>query len=930
MLILNVCSSYGSFYTNEHRFVDANDVNRIVEKYDRSFVDDSGGPVSQNDIDSNQYHWTCADSHGIECTNCIPNGSSKCKGGLTYDALYGNSVESSCYCLLLKKDLIPTYVLYMNDGTDHYWNKLKYIDTELQPLHDDPSEYNCSIISKDYLRHKCFLEHDNTTGYFDANYELLLNSTYELLNAEESEFKTHVDRTNGKVVVYYGDLDTLYSFSDKMTYELKLSETYILKLHDSDARVEFTIPRESFWRNMTLQWKVSSSEQWLFGVFPLASGTVQWYPNSRPDDEILVDPCTRPCGAFCFRHPECMTDKQKNIKMGGFVTFFGSIYLFLVLMVFVWYDKRKKVVSVGGGNLSCGKRAFFCIAIVSLATPGNAWGTCTSSAFSQAKLLEHKNGIDYQAFSGNMYLSNVKGESCFDVRDPVDESKTLMQAVLQIEKAKVIYDLQPQYMTYSSDVRSIIDTKCPIALCSTISCDGICDGDRTCDGHLDVDQNFPGQSQCFEPQAEGNCVLAWSLITCQRQRTLVGYSIKPKQWYAVMKLANNPRLELHVNMTLDYLNGTTYSKTHIVSATEPNMIDPMFQIGDVEFFNNGISETNTDPAKSYVMIHEGLQNPGPYPISTDAAYFVEASPVGTKVKNKVGHLQCSSETRGNCDFADDLCTIDVTRSGHEVACGIDPVETDANKNNKMPVLIDGATYRLSKDLTTVEAELENIGSFNMFMNGETAFVSEIVNVAPQCELVGVANGCFMCTTGFWFKMKAKSTADAGQAIVSISSTMEGDTRDVGVFNKIVTLTNDYLEYDIHGFTEIENNNLLVTITSGENSCAFTMDFKAHFDDLTAIANRSKVYIHYQGDSDSVFDDIGNIFSDVGNFFSNFFGSMWGWLKWVLLVLGILLLFFFLGPCIEPLIAILIQSVGNIFRVCCRGTSKGFYSVIKQS
>lgn len=897
-LINLLLGTFGSYIIKHgHQVLHGDNIVKIVEKHDNLYVDDISQVLTSEFISEHGYYWVCVDSMGDECPSCQPHGSDLCKGSKTYLSLFDNDANAKCYCLLLNPDDKPKYAIYMDDGTDHYWDTFERIEIDDSDKHaNDPSTYNCSVLPEVYLQHKCFLEQDNTTDYFDANYEVLVNITHELLEITAEEFKVHVDRKMGKVVVYYGNLNELVTFPSKMTYELKFTDLYSIIDHSEDARVEFSIPHEAFWRNMSLTWHVSTNNQWLYGSLPLSSGQVQWYPVSRPDDEFLVDPCTRPCGAFCYRTPECMTNKQKSIKMFSLLTFAGTLYFIAVTSIYVWWDLRKKTKLSGNTrDLTCGKRTLFCIAIVSLAVPSDGWGTCVSTAFAQSKLLVNTDSIDHHAITGNMFLSNMNGQSCFDVRDPEDETKTLMQAILEIEEANVIYDLQPQYTTYSSEIRSQVSEKCPNVLCLSIECGGICNEDRNCNEELSLDLSHPGRSSCYEPQAKRDCASStYQLVACDRQRTIVGYSIHPKQWFLVAKLSNNPRIELLVKMRLDYLNGTVHEKSHLISATEPNMITPLFSIGDMHFYNNGISQTNIRPAKDYVMIHEGSATPDVYPHDTDAAYLVDASPA--LIKNKVGHLQCTADTRENCDFADDLCTIDVSRSGHEVACGIDPVASEAVHNNLLPLVSDNVSYKLSSDLKSVVARVENIGSLSLFMNGETALSSEVPNVEPVCDLVGVTNGCFMCTTGFWFKMRAKSTLDYGQAVVTISSRQENESRQVGIFNKIVTLSTSYQEFDIHGFTEIEKNELLVTVTSGENSCSFTIDFTAHFDNITAIATRSKTYINYLDSGDDVFSS--SAIDDMGSFFGDFFGDSWEWLRWTLLVILIGLASCFFGPCLK--------------------------------
>jgi hypothetical protein len=903
--LLNVFSVYASYYRNGNHVVQSDNVHKIIEKHDNTYI--KGLDISLSDIESNDYKWLCGTSRGIECPTCQPMGDLPCRGayGKTYGSIYDEDLNSNCACVLVTRDIQTNYVLYLKNGQKIEWDNLKFIETPSKhETYQDPN-YNCSVLEKDYLIHKCYLDQDNTTTYKTDNYDTLTNITYTLLNADPELFKVNIDRTRGKVTVYYSDLDTLYSFSNKMTYELVFSPFYYMSKHSKDALVEFTIPHESFWRNMSLTWTVKTNDGWIFGTLPIADGVIQWYANERPDDIVVVNKCSLPCGAFCYKYTECMTDSQKNIKMAGFIVLASSLYFIMLSLFYLWSDNRKKIIRSGTTNLSRSKKYLLCIGILSIMTPcSDAWGTCTTSAFVQSELIEHTDSVDHNKFSGNMYLANVNGQSCFDVRSPTDSTVTIMKAILEITEANIIHTLKPQYTTYSSKVDVLIDEKCPVVLCSSITCDGICDNDRTCGNHLNVDQSHPGKSSCYEPEAAGDCFGSFSFVSCHRQRTLVGYSVVPKDWYTVMKVSSSSTIELHVRMSLDYLNGTVVSKEHVISASEPNLIAPVFVIGGVEFYNNGISQTETALARDSVMIHEGLENPGAYPLSTDHSYFIDASPATTKVKNMVGHLQCTADTREDCDFADDLCDIDVTRTGNEVNCGIDPVKSAATDNNELPLTIDDTVYHLSADLKTLVAKVENVGSLNLFMTGTSLFASEVVDVVPEMSLIGKTNGCFACTTGFWFKIKAKSSIDSGQAIISIASRKAGETRDVGIFNKIVALGTTFAEYDIHGYTQLEYNELVVTITSGENHDSFTLDFRAHFDDITAIATRSEVHIDYQDDSDSFIDDLASAFEGIGSFFSDFFsGSIF---KWILIALAVILLLPLLGPLIGSLVSAIMK------------------------
>lgn len=926
VLLINFYSAFGSYYKSGSHVVDFENVRQVVEKYDNNIINDKHRVVGEEEMKG--YKWICIDSKGEECEGCKPNGDVLCKGahGKTYPAYYGENVDSKCACVIVKRDIKPTFILHLHNGNTLHWNSLESVHTtHPQKPHDiDPSLYDCSAITTDYLMHKCFYDKNET--YAVEHYDELYNITHTLLKIEEDLFKVNIDREKGKILFYYDDIDTVYTFSNKLSYKLTFSSFYSIVDYNQTAHVELSIPHESFWRNMSLDWEIHTSEHWIYGVMPIASGTIQWYANERPEDLIVVNHCTRSCGLFCFRNTDCMTDKQKNIKMAGVIVFVTTVYFILLFMYYIWHDKRKLLVKSGStSKLSFGKKAFFCLSILSVMAPNtaNAWGTCTTSAFIQSTLVEHSGGIDHHKFSGNMFLSNVNGQSCFNVKDPINGTKTIMRAILEIKKAEVIYDLQPQYTTYTSKVTPHTDVKCPVLSCPSIECGHICDNDRTCGNRLDkIDLRYPGKSACFEPGVAGYCFT--SVIGCGRERFLVGYHLQPIDWYLVSKVSTKPRIDIHMKMTLDYLNGTTFERTHIIDALKPDMVGVAFKIGDVSFFNGGITETVIAPAKDYVMIHEEANDSGAYPSATGLTYLVDANPARTKVKNKVGHLQCKVETRDHCDFADDLCAFDVTRTGHEVVCGIDPVRSATNKNNKLPLSIDGDLYTISKDLSKLISSASNIGTFTLFMNGGSAFTSEVSDVVPSASLVGKSNGCFMCTTGFWFKIKAKSTVDAGQAVVSIAPRNSKETRSVGIFNKIITLGTEYQEYDIHGFTEIETNHLVVTVTAGEQSSSFNLDFKAHFDDITAIADRAEVHIEHEINEDSVVDDIADIADSIGGFFSNFFGDMWKWFKWVLLGGSILLLLSFCGPCISPLIGILISGVKNL----CSCTIQNTYKAVK--
>ena len=171
--------------------------------------------------------------------------------------------------------------------------------------------------------------------------------------------------------------------------------------------------------------------------------------------------------------------------------------------------------------------------------------------------------------------------------------------------------------------------------------------------------NLLGHSECSDQLSiDGDCFDNYFWFTCQKKRKIIGYQVEPRNWYVVSKLDEDPAINIHIKMTLDYLKGTTEVTRHVIDSSDPNMISPSFSVGDTEFYNNGISQTNNDPAKDYIMLHVKDTSYRDYPISTDVAYFVDADPVGTKIKGKIGAIQCRVNERDHCDAPDEICDID--------------------------------------------------------------------------------------------------------------------------------------------------------------------------------------------------------------------------------------------------------------------------------
>lgn len=922
-----------SYYTDGKSKINVDDVINQITKYDKTFIYDGNRPYSQREIERNGLIWECINYKGDLCSDCIPMGDKLCMGNkdsTTYNALYGTNPNSECVCALMHSEPIPTYVLYTKDGSDHYWDSLELVSTpdkhEYPPIMSDEA-YNCTILPEEYLREKCFVE--QIENYKIINSEKLFNITMELVDMDPELWHVNIDRVYGRITIYYDKLNEITSFSNKLEYKLELTDVFYLSNYSHDNEMVFDIPNESFWRNISLTWSVFTTEQWLYGSFLIKQDTLRWYPNPRLENFYTVDECTAKCGAFCYSNFHCMTDKQKNIKMAGIVAFVLNLWVAGAFAIYVWWDQRKKIKSKGTNSKFV--KAMLCITVVSLVIPStNAWGTCTATSFTQSKLKVHKNGIDSIVWSGNMYLANLNGQSCFDIASPEDPEDIIIKAILEVEKAELVYTLTPQYSTFKFNARPHKADKCPIFVCATIDCDGVCDNDRTCDGSIPIDTSFIGRSECnHDIPVSMNCHAYYALFSCPRKRRVIGYQLEPIDWFIVSKLDENPSIRVSVKVTLDYLNGTKQIDRHVIDTDKPNTITPAFTVGDTEFYNNGISQTSVNPARDYVMIHVENTQHKQYPVTTDVAYLVNADPVGTKVKGKIGAVQCRVNERDNCDAPDDICVIDFSDSDHEVKCGIDPIETARNaKDTTLPLEINGISYKLSEDLTTVTAQLSNIGSIDLFMNGNSELQSETVNVVPECSLVGVANGCFMCTTGFWFKVKAKSTVDSGKAIVSISHSDTSNTKELGIFNKIVTLTTTDQEIDIHGFTQAEDNDLIVRISAGDNHCEFPLSFKAHFDDKTAIANRTTVFVVHEEDSNGLDIDLGDTLDDIGDFFSDFFDGIFSgpfaWITWVVTVVIILMLVMCcLGPCLGPFLSGTIEGGTAICKGCCKGTVGGY-------
>lgn len=942
VLILFVINCNASYYTDGIRKIDVDDVIEVITKYDKTFVHDINQPYSQHEIEKNGLVWVCFDHKGDMCPECIPMGDILCMDdkGVTYDALYGSKQDSKCICNLMYREAIPTYVLYTRDGSDHYWNSIEIVITQDKqqnyPSNMMEDTYNCSALPEGVLQEKCFI--DEIPNYKLINHDKLLNLTFELLDMDPDLWHVEVDRIHGKIIIYYNTMNELSTFNNKLEYTLEMFPSRFSTNYSSHDNIVFEIPDIAFWRNLTMNWTIYTNEQWILGRYLLKQGTVVWYADgSYLENEFRHDECTLKCGAFCYNNFHCMTDKQKNVKMAGILILFLNVLVGNAFFSYVWWDQRKKIKAKGTNSNFV--KVFLCITVVSLAIPtADAWGTCVSTPLIQSNVTVHTDGIDSIVWTGQVNLANINGQACFGIASPNDANDMRIKAILEIQKAELIYTLRPQYSTYLYELHQPpAYTECPgLFSCNTIQCNGRCDTDRTCGDKLAINTDLPGRSKCGDTlPLHSGCFNNWGFLTsalCSRMMKLVGYELRPLEWFTVLRMDSQPVLRINLKITLDYLNGTQEITERVFDAENPNSVTPIFTIGDTKFYNSGISHTSEVPIESVMLSFTQF-----FMRSMDLnikSYLVDASPVGTKVKNTIGQLQCRVFERDMCDAPDDICSIDLSATGSETICDLDPIRTVLNSSDKeLPLVKNGNNYELSKDLTTMKVKLSKIGNIQLTINGNTELQSETATVVPECSLLGVANGCFMCAAGFWFKVNATSKFDSGKAIVSISHADPSNTNELGIFNAIIGLTTTYQEIDIHGFTQSEKNDLIVRISSGDNHCEFPLLFEAYFDDRTVIANRTVLDIEPEYENSNgigdLFNGVGDFFNDVGGFVGDFFDGIFSgpfaWIIETVIVIAVIMLIVSVcGPCLGQIISGCIQGGKG----CCVGrtTANGYESL----
>jgi len=348
-----------------------------------------------------------------------------------------------------------------------------------------------------------------------------------------------------------------------------------------------------------------------------------------------------------------------------------------------------------------------------------------------------------------------------------------LQVTMEITNARLEYDLQPQYSTYTVETPKIQPvTTCPRLTC-TDRCEGMCDNDRKCGGfYPSANTNFPGETRCSDTmKATDVCGVFYSPFGCGTMRYIVGYHLLPKEIFKVQRVSTTPSLVVDVEVEVDYFNGTRTSRTISIDTSKPNTVSPILVIEEIKFYNNGISNLNAAPREEYIMTSR----------STNHNYLVKAQPLGVKVAGFIGSIQCSYQLSSegdpeNCDAADNICRIDFSEQ-KLVLCGIDPVETTISStyNQQLPLVDGGVVYSVNRNVDKLIMQLSSIGSLNMIMNGKSELISTTVKVVPECNLGSpVVYGCYSCVSGFWFEMQAKSNIDSGPAVVSLSNRISSD------------------------------------------------------------------------------------------------------------------------------------------------------------
>lgn len=867
-----------------------------------SSVDITGGMIGT-------YELTCRDesctrgpyamacfSDTAECTDCrgYSGGTRRCDGPTYYTTHHTGSIDTTCFCYFLEN--IYGVNLTFNDGTFYVcetdFNSPDVMSVTTQLGGEIPT---CEDQPNTYGRYLCYISED--PNYASANQQTLKDVTFDLYQITSTSISiSNINRLDGRVTFTSDLQSTSSTYYGNVNYVLYHEGNDILTLPSNLVTEVITIPDSYFWSNYTFDWQVTTTDSWGLGNFTLGSGSFDWDPNRKEYEQFCYNGVAEDC--LSFEVAQRMLFWYTSLICLGYTSIFLSICAIRQKFFF-----NKKLFS----------RAAAATVIASNIHSVSA--SCTISKTVTSSITQTVNNIETHVFTGTIFLSDINGKACLQVKKPNDDTYAV-QIEMQITDAYFEHDLVYMYNTFSKyDVRSDWLVDCPQAWgllpfqsISATCPSGHCDNKLDCGGL--IQKNNKEQTQYID------------CYTVDKNRELCGtranyfgtakvhhiFNIRAKNIYKVYRVGSyNLKYDLEVKM--NYLNGTIRSNTFTIDTVSSNTITPILTESGIEVFNNGISNSDDNIPFNYILYGTGGGIIGK---DKGFTYYSDANDVNIFSLGKPGEIQCDSDN-ASCDYIHSLCSPVYNQAN----CGQDSLENLVDSSSlQLPRKISGKTY--SSVVSNDEPQKfivrpDKIGTSSLYFEATTEVGTFIADVTPLCSIAVQPNGCFNCETGFTATLNVYSSSNAGQ--VSLTMTPENvETSDnYGLYTNVLSITTTSEQYKIYGYTGGPSNRYKLTLSSRNAACSVTLSWTAFLDDRTADLSDLNTTGTLEADTWSfgnLFEGFGGLFGGLGGIFDGLLGGFGNFVQ-ILVWIGVALL---IVCCGLPLIKFLLPVFKSLWSV----------------
>lgn len=822
-------------------------------------------------------------------SQCHPYGSTDCFGDDNYVTYYGNASSSSCFCYFYISGNFTNIYLDEGDGTD------------CQNVGQEQTADGCSLTCRSntmqfigYANQTCSeLDHiydQYACEYFKGDLtdtNLLQTYTYNMWhNFVES---VTLNRVFGYVHIVFKSFSTKW---DTQVFE------YTLDFHDGKkytgrkvlSTTDFivAIQEQEYFSLANLTLTLKTSETWVLGSYDFYTWTAEWSPD--------ID------GASKYFNSYVDIDYQNHVL--GILTPILVGYSILIISI-VMANKRFNLL----------RFIMICMFFVCVVTPAEGSLGCSSPSVGGVKVETIIDGEKVFRINGQRRLTNINGDSCFNLFD--DEGTDLLQIKLTLLSAKILYPLQFYYSTFSWDrstekVRRDCGHFRTPARCNTDNQDlskNECVNYYNCNDHLQRDfestskqivlvngipttrdvPKYGGWQNFFTPQTtafiqdfsceegtrdEIDCAgkdfagTKWSVMSKMYKRVQLPAANLFKV-YQVQE--NNMQKWVTLRIQIDFLNGTITDHTVDLNVGSPSDIVPFAVVQNLELYNLGATfgNDNLNDDQSNI-VHHTAKN-GNVEGTEKNFWFSKVNTHNVFTIGNVGSIQCFANFT-ECKMNKEYC-VNPRANQHSCNGGISEMKQflDRLMDERIGVekFASGDEYSVLLDNSQVfpsmlVRDMSSITGFDMKFSGLAQVGDILLSTTPVCKLTKHPVGCQSCSGGFSFEVEIFSSTNPGNVQVSSDSTNAGSN----VAARVLFITTEKKKFILRGFTGNKQNTFNVIFASSTAACTIALNFTVFpLDVLKSISFSEEVGTEIRIGGGS------NFFGSLGDFFNNLFGGI---------------------------------------------------------